>query len=181
MFAETVLSSRVRNGSYWLSTTIIALAFFSGGLAYVARAGAPVRGMVELGYPVYFVSLLGVWKVLGALALVAPRRARLKEWAYAGIAFDLSGAAVSHAALGHPTLKLMAPLVLLAIAALSWTLRPASRRLSPAVRAAPIDGGPSSEEIMPTTQTKFLELCKDAVQTALLRAVRGAAAPRRNR
>jgi hypothetical protein len=76
-----------------------------------------------------------VWKVLGALALVAPRSARLKEWAYAGVAFDLIGAAASHAAVGHPMLKAIVPLVLLAIAALSWTLRPEGRRLAAAAGA----------------------------------------------
>lgn len=67
--------------------------------------------------------------MLGGLALLAPRLPLLKEWAYAGIAFNLSGAAVSHLAIGHPAAKVIVPLVILGLAAASWALRPASRRL----------------------------------------------------
>jgi hypothetical protein len=91
-----------------------------------------MAGLAELGYPAYFVPLLGLWKVLGGLAILAPRLPRLKELAYAGIAFDLTGAAVSHVAIGHPAAKAIAPLVILGIAAASWALRPASRILVPA-------------------------------------------------
>lgn len=89
-----------------------------------------VRGMVSLGYPVYFVTLIGAWKVLGGLAILAPRLPRLKEWAYAGIAFDLTGATFSQVAVGNPAAKAIVALVLLAIAATSWALRPPSRRLN---------------------------------------------------
>jgi hypothetical protein len=85
--------------------------------------------MAELGYPAYLLGVLGVWKLLGAAVLLLPRLVLLKEWAYAGIAFDLSGAAVSHAAIGHPLAKVAVPAVLLALAACSWALRPADRRL----------------------------------------------------
>lgn len=118
-----------RNAGYWTTTTLIALAFLSGGAAYLFRGDLQIRGMAELGYPAYFVIILGVWKVLGGLALLAPRLPLLKEWAYAGIAFDLTGAAFSHAAIGHPAVKVIVPLVLLGITAASWALRPASRRL----------------------------------------------------
>ena len=118
-----------RAAGYWTTTTLVALAFLTGGAAYLARANEPVRGMAALGYPAYFVTILGAWKLLGGLALLAPRLPRLKEWAYAGIAFDLTGAAFSHAAVAHPAAKVIAPLVILGIAAGSWALRPASRRL----------------------------------------------------
>ena len=141
-------STKARSAGYWTATTLIALAFLSGGAAYLARADEPVRGMAELGYPAYVVTILGVWKVLGALAILAPRLPRLKEWAYAGIAFDLSGAAFSQAAMGHPAAKVIVPLVLLGIAAASWTLRPASRMLAtatgePASRTLERDAGQS--------------------------------------
>ena len=118
-----------RAAGYWTTTTLVALAFLTGGAAYLARADEPLRGMATLGYPAYFVTILGAWKLLGGLALLAPRLPRLKEWAYAGIAFDLTGAAFSHAAVGHPAAKVVAPLVILGLAAASWALRPASRRL----------------------------------------------------
>lgn len=115
--------------AYWTATVLISLALLSGGIASVVGAEPNVRGMAELGYPAYLLAVLGVWKLLGAVVLLAPRLALLKEWAYAGIAFDLSGAALSHAAIGHSAAKIAVPLVLLAIAGLSWALRPSSRRL----------------------------------------------------
>jgi uncharacterized membrane protein YphA (DoxX/SURF4 family) len=118
-----------KSASYWTTTTVTAFVFLSGGTAYLIGLEAPRRGMAALGYPMYFVALLGVWKVLGGIAILAPRLPRLKEWAYAGIAFDLSGAAVSHFAVGDPAAKVIAPLVFLAMAAASWALRPHSRVL----------------------------------------------------
>lgn len=122
----------LRNAGYWTATILIALALLSGGAAYLSGADTPLRGMADLGYPAYVVTILGIWKVLGGVALLAPRFPLLKEWAYAGIAFNLTGAAFSHAAVGDPRAKVIVPLVLLAIAAASWALRPASRRLSAA-------------------------------------------------
>lgn len=122
----------LRSTGYWTTTALIALAFLSGGVVYLARAEFAASGLAQLGYPPYFITILGVWKVLGALAVLAPRLPRLKEWAYAGIVFDLTGAAFSHAAAGDPAQKLIAPLVLLGITAASWALRPPSRRLDAA-------------------------------------------------
>jgi hypothetical protein len=84
--------------------------------------------MAELGYPAYFVTILGIAKLLGGTAILAPRFPRLKEWAYAGIAFDLLGASASHAAVGHPAAKVVVPLVLCGIAAASWALLPERER-----------------------------------------------------
>src|SRR5262245_18944480 len=108
---QTQTSQRAVTTVYWTATVITALAFITGGAAYVARADVPLRGMTDLGYPAYFVTILRIWKVLGGLAILAPRLPRLKEWAYAGIAFDLSGAAFSHAAVGDPAFKVIVPLV----------------------------------------------------------------------
>jgi uncharacterized membrane protein YphA (DoxX/SURF4 family) len=118
-----------RNIGYWASTGLLALAFAAGGLFDLSGAPAVAEGMSHLGYPVYFALILGAWKVLGALAVLAPGMPRLKEWAYAGIVFDLSGAALSHAFAGDAADKLLAPVVLLAVAVASWALRPASRVL----------------------------------------------------
>jgi len=118
-----------RSAGYWIATCLTAFAFLSGAAAYLFRANFAVAGLAELGYPAYFVTLLGMWKLLGGLAILAPRLPRLKEWAYAGIAFDLTGAAFSHVAVGHPASKVIAPLVILGIAVASWGLRPASRTL----------------------------------------------------
>jgi uncharacterized membrane protein YphA (DoxX/SURF4 family) len=121
-----------RSAIYWIATVVTALVFLSGGAAYLAGVEEPLRGMAALGYPAYFVTLLGAWKVLGGIVVLVPRLSRLKEWAYAGIAFDLTGAAFSHAAVGDPVVKVVVPLAFLGIAAASWALRPASRVLGSA-------------------------------------------------
>jgi uncharacterized membrane protein YphA (DoxX/SURF4 family) len=83
----------------------------------------------HLGYPDYFATLSGVWKILGALAVVAPGLPRLKEWAYAGFFFELTAAAASRAAVGDGLGDIAAPLAFLGLVAASWALRPATRRL----------------------------------------------------
>jgi uncharacterized membrane protein YphA (DoxX/SURF4 family) len=119
-----------RGAAYWTTTLLTALLIcFGGGLGDLLRYEGTVQGMAALGYPAYFASILGAWKVLAGLALLAPRFPRLKEWAYAGIVFDLTGAAASHASVGDPAAKVITPLVLLGVVAASWALRPASRRL----------------------------------------------------
>ena len=95
------------------------------------RRTAPqvIEDMTKLGYPGYVAVILGVWKVLGGVAVLIPRFPRLKEWAYAGMVFDLTGAAASHAAGGDPAGKIATPLIILCIVMASWALRPESRAL----------------------------------------------------
>ncbi len=124
------MSARI--AAYWTTTTLISLAFLSGGAAYLLRAEIPLQGMAELGYPAYFVTILGGWKLAGGLTILMPRLPLLKEWAYAGIAFDLSGAAFSQLASGQQAIKVIVPLLFLGLAGASWGLRPASRRLGAA-------------------------------------------------
>jgi len=123
--------SKARSTGYWLTTGLAGLNFLFAGTAYLVGVQAVRDAFAELGYPAYLVPFLGACKVLGGLALLAPRLPRLKEWAYAGITCNLIGAAASHAAAGHPATKVMAPLLVLAVALTSWSLRPASRRLDP--------------------------------------------------
>ncbi len=142
------------NLAYWTTTILIAFAFLAGGVAYLSGADFAVAGLAELGYPAYFITILGVWKFLGGLALLAPRLPRLKEWAYAGIVFDLTGAAFSHAAVGHPAADVIAPLAFVGIAAASWALRPVSRRLGgrtgePAIPSEWRSRGPSIASLFP--------------------------------
>jgi DoxX-like family len=85
--------------------------------------------MTDLGYPGYVALILGVWKLLGGVVVLAPGLPRLKEWAYAGMIFDLTGAAASHAAVGDPAVNIATPLIIAVIVMASWALRPASRRL----------------------------------------------------
>lgn len=114
---------------YWVTTIIVALVLLAGGVADLLRPHDVVAGMVHLGYPPYFMSILGFWKVLGGIVLVAPRLPRLKEWAYAGAIFDLTGAAASHIASGDGAGDILTPLVFALITMASWVLRPEGRRL----------------------------------------------------
>jgi len=90
-----------------------------------------------LGYPAYFVAILGFWKVLGVIALLVPGYHRLKEWAYAGVFFDLAGAAASHVACGSATWHVALPVVLAALTVISWALRPTNRSLGILFSLAP--------------------------------------------
>jgi uncharacterized membrane protein YphA (DoxX/SURF4 family) len=128
--------SRARSTGYWITTSLASLNLLIAGTAYLAGVQVVREGFAELGYPAYVMTLLGGCKVLGGIALLAPGLPRLKEWAYAGIAFNLIGAAVSHAAVGHPTAKVLAPLVVLALAVASCVLRPDNRRIQAGVAGA---------------------------------------------
>jgi hypothetical protein len=128
--------SKGRVIAYWVSTGVIAFCIGSGGAAQTLRLPQSVEGLTALGYPLHFIVLLGVWKVLGALTLLAPGLRLVKEWAYAGIFIDLSGAIVASAANGGAAFHIVAPLVLIFFLAASWALRPESRRLPDAKRGA---------------------------------------------
>lgn len=121
---------RSRTILYWTSTAILSFALLSGGAVHIAQRPEAVEGMVHLGYPVYFMTILGVWKLLGGIALLAPRLPLLKEWAYAGVIFDMTGAAASHAVCGDGTRHIGVPLFFAACAVVSWALRPQSRTLA---------------------------------------------------
>jgi uncharacterized membrane protein YphA (DoxX/SURF4 family) len=119
----------IRTIGYWLATALIAFVFISGGYVDITRPTYAVEGMVKLGYPVYFMVILGVWKVLGGIAILIPRTPRLKEWAYAGMLFDLTGAAASHASTRDVWWHVAAPLAILVVVYFSWALRPKKRML----------------------------------------------------
>lgn len=121
--------------AYWATTAVLALAMFGGGLAELLRERDTIAGMVHLGYPVYFVTIIGCWKVLGTIALLAPRFPRLKEWAYAGIFFNMTGAAASHVACNDAGWHVIVTLTFAGIAMASWALRPDSRSLGGQERA----------------------------------------------
>ena len=117
---------------YWVTTVILALGVVSGGISQAAHNQDTIAGIMALGYPLYFITVLGVWKVFGGLAILIPRFPRVKEWAYAGIFFEMTGAALSHAVcgdLGASAFHLIAPLLFAILAIVSWALRPESRTL----------------------------------------------------
>jgi uncharacterized membrane protein YphA (DoxX/SURF4 family) len=124
--------------SYWVVTIFITLELLAGGVTDLIHgrtalvAGEPVAGvLIHLGYPVYLLTILGVWKILGAIVLLAPRLPRLKEWAYAGSFFVYAGAVASGIALGldDPGTFIWPPLIFAVLTLASWALRPQSRIL----------------------------------------------------
>jgi len=129
---STMKAERTRAIVYWVATALLVFELVLGGIWDVLRV-PHVRVVIErLGYPLYFLVILGVWKLLGAVALVIPRFPRLKEWAYAGVVFNLTGALVSHVASGDIEPGPMSYLVVMVgITATSWSLRPPSRRNFP--------------------------------------------------
>jgi hypothetical protein len=118
-----------RSVGYWATTTAAAAELGVGGIWDIARLSFVRDVVTHLGYPSYFLVLLGTWKVLGAVALLVPRRALLKEWAYAGAFFTYTGAVVSHLATGYALGELVPLATLTTLTVLSWALRPASRRM----------------------------------------------------
>ena len=118
---------------YWTMTILVAMPIGSGGVSQIWRYAADPHGIVpELGYPNYFFAILGFWKVLGAIAILVPGFPRIKEWAYAGIFFDLTGAAASCAfvgVLGANAFHVVAPLMIAGFTVASWALRPPSRTI----------------------------------------------------
>jgi uncharacterized membrane protein YphA (DoxX/SURF4 family) len=129
-------NGQIKTIAYWIATIFGPASFVIGGILNLSQSEEVVATMHHLGYPAYFASILGAWKLLGVIAILMPRVPRLKEWAYAGFFFDLTGAAISQAAVGDGVADIIAPLVFLALVLASWALRPASRKL-PATAAAP--------------------------------------------
>ncbi|HEV3298850.1 MAG TPA: DoxX family protein [Planctomycetaceae bacterium] len=119
-----------RTIGYWATTLLVAFLMATGGAFLLWRPPQLIEIMTRLSYPAYLCVILGVWKVLGAVALLLPRTPRLKEWAYAGTFFELTGAAASHYAAGHRVDDITIPLFIALIAVASWALRPPSRRLA---------------------------------------------------
>lgn len=122
-------SSMKSVAAYWLFTVMAALLFAIPGAALLFRVPHFTKDMAALGYPAYFLMILGAWKLLGVLAILVPGLPRVKEWAYAGMFFDLSSAAISRAVVGSSLIKVLLPILVVVIVFLSWRLRPSGRVL----------------------------------------------------
>ena len=132
------MTMKVKMIGYWTTTIFVTLELLAGGVTDLIHGpellfvGDPVVLVLShLGYPVYLLTILGVWKLLGAIALLAPRFPRLKEWAYAGEFFAMTGAAASGVVRGKddPGTLIWPPLILAVLTLISWVLRPQSRIL----------------------------------------------------
>ena len=117
---------------YWIATIWLALGMVAtGGVQlFKAKEGQGGADMItHLGYPVYLLTLLGAWKILGVVAILIPKFSLVKEWAYAGFFFVMSGAIFSHIALGDSVVEILPALLLLALTVISWYFRPADRKI----------------------------------------------------
>lgn len=115
---------------YWVATALLAIGMLQSGIFAILRAKPWVDIMTTLGYPMYFLTLLGIWKILGVIAILMPRFPLLKEWAYAGFFFAMTGAFFSHIAVGDCEAKaLMGPLFQALFVVVSWYFRPADRKI----------------------------------------------------
>lgn len=115
---------------YWIVTVFLSFGMLAGGIQQMLQIGGYNDIVTGLGYPLYLLSLLGVWKILGVVAILVPRFPLLKEWAYAGFFFAMSGAAISHFAAGQSFVEAVPSLILLLVTVLSWYFRPPDRRIS---------------------------------------------------
>ncbi len=115
---------------YWVATVLLAIGMLQSGIFAVLRTKQWVDLITPLGYPVYFLTILGTWKILGVIAILIPRFKLLKEWAYAGFFFAMTGALASHLACGDYAIKaILGPVFQTIFLLSSWYFRPASRKI----------------------------------------------------
>lgn len=119
--------------AYWVTTILGPASFVIGAYLHLTRDPQVMATLAHLGYPAYFATIIGVWKLLGAIAIVAPGLPRVKEWAYAGFFFELTGAAATRAFVGDGVVDILAPLAFLVLVMASRALAPYRRK--PAVES----------------------------------------------
>ena len=114
---------------YWIATVWLALGMVSSGIVQLLKLKEEVDMMTLLGYPLYFLTILGIWKIVGVVTVLIPKFPLLKEWAYAGFFYAMSGAVFSHLAVGDDAKELFGPILLLILIVVSWYFRPADRKI----------------------------------------------------
>ncbi len=122
-------TGRINKIIFWIATIWLALGMTSTGIVQIIQMEEEVEMMLHLGYPTYLMTILGVWKILGVIAVLLPHFPLLKEWAYTGFFFAMSGAIISHIVLDDPLGQLFPPLLLLVLTMVSWYFRPGSRTI----------------------------------------------------
>ncbi|MBL7858838.1 MAG: DoxX family protein [Cyclobacteriaceae bacterium] len=115
---------------YWVATIWLSLGMATSGIVQLIPMNEEIERMNALGYPNYFLTIIGVWKMLGIVAILIPKYPLVKEWAYAGFFFLLSGAIFTHLAAGDAATEYFGPTLLLVLTIVSWFYRPADRKLS---------------------------------------------------
>ena len=113
---------------YWIATLWLSLGMISTGVVQLLDIKAEQDYITHLGFPAYFLKILGFWKILGVIALLVPKFLLLKEWAYAGFFFVTTGAVTSHIIAGDPITGILPSLLLLSLTIISWCFRPVNRK-----------------------------------------------------
>ena len=121
---------RTKKIIYWIATIWLSLGMLSTGIVQLLQMEQDRVRMAFLQYPVYLLTLLGIWKIAGVIAVLIPKFPILKEWAYAGFFFAMSGAAFSHIVSGSPLSEIFPSILLLVLTVVSWYFRPAERRIT---------------------------------------------------
>ncbi len=115
---------------YWIATIFLSIGMLAGGTQQIFQIGGYNEIVTKLGYPLYLLSIIGTWKILGVIAILIPNFSLLKEWAYAGFFFVMSGAFISHLTVGQSFTEAMPSLILLVVTVVSWYFRPANRKIN---------------------------------------------------
>lgn len=115
---------------YWVATVWLSLGMVSTGVVQIIHLEEEAQKMKALGYPMYFLTIIGVWKLLGTVAILMPKYPLLKEWAYAGFFFVMSGAFFAHLAVGDAAAEYFGPTLLLVLTVVSWYFRPTDRKIN---------------------------------------------------
>jgi hypothetical protein len=132
--------------AYWATTAIILFVMLSGALGELTHQWGTLETHTILGYPVYLLTVIGTWKILGSIALIVPGFPRLKEWAYAGMFFNMTGAFLSHTVVGDGAYHLFATATVALLVVASWALRPQNRML----------GNLNAVELLPSSKQPLL-------------------------
>ncbi|GEO05765.1 membrane protein [Adhaeribacter aerolatus] len=114
---------------YWVATIWLSLGMVSTGVVQIMQLEEEVQKMNTLGYPMYFLTIIGIWKLLGVVAILLPKIPLVKEWAYAGFFFLMSGAIFTHLAVQDGAAEYFGPALLLLLTAVSWYFRPNERKI----------------------------------------------------
>lgn len=115
--------------TYWFVTIFLSFGMLAGGIQQMLQIGGYNEIVTKLGYPLYLLSILGIWKIIGVIVILIPKFPLVKEWAYAGFFFAMSGAALSHFAMLQPLTDALPSIILLCVTVASWYLRPNKRKI----------------------------------------------------
>jgi hypothetical protein len=121
---------------YWITTSLLAAGMIIAGVQELRHAPELLDGARRLGYPDYLLTLLGTAKLVGAPLLLVPRFPHLKEWVYAGFAFDFGGAIISHTASGDTFAQTLPAILCATLLAVSYRLYRARSSLASSLDVA---------------------------------------------